>query len=304
MNMAIIDIGSNTIRLNIYATEGQDYRLLLTKKHTAGLAAYVENKRLSKQGIKRLSEILSRLKRILDNVLVDEIHIFATASLRNVSNGREVMQKMAESVGLPLEIVGEDEEARLGNLAIRTKHQVKRGMSCDIGGGSTEIVQFDRETNQLYPLADGSLSLYLQFVSGIFPKAGEARAMARYIRQALPELPQSKQLLAIGGTARAAGKAIAMLKDLDSPEEAVADPHSFSYKELKDLINSLIDEEVHAVKSLLRVAPERVHTIVPGMIILREIAKKIRAKKILVCEEGVREGYLIDRLQGARHDEA
>ncbi|MDO5734636.1 MAG: hypothetical protein Q4P08_05870 [Eubacteriales bacterium] len=290
MNVAIIDIGSNTIRLNLYQVKDGDYNLLLTKKHTVGLASYVKDKRLSRKGINRLADILKRLKKLLSNVKVDKSYVFATASLRNVTNGSEVAELMQTITGLKIEIVSEAEEARLGNLAIRHNYGKTEGMTVDIGGGSTEIVAFNGDEVEMIPINEGSLSLHLNYVKGIFPSNKERKRMRKAIREIIPEIPTDDMLLAIGGTARAAGKIIAELYAQRKEE--------YNTAQLREVIKRLVDQESEAVQALLRVAPERVHTIVPGMIMLKEIAKKHEAKTIFVFTEGVREGFLIDKMQG------
>ncbi|MDO5738250.1 MAG: hypothetical protein Q4P65_03250 [Eubacteriales bacterium] len=293
MNIAIIDIGSNTIRLNVYQTEGESFRLLITKKHTAGLASYIEDAELSLAGEKKLQQILMRLKRILSVVDIDACYGFATASLRKVSNGQEIITRLAKITALNLQVLSEDEEARLGNLAIKKNFELKKGVSVDIGGGSTEIVYFNKQNSRTYPLAEGSLSLYLRGVSGIFPTAKEAKKLSKFIRSELPKLAPASEILAIGGTARAAGKIVAALRS-DSGEE---DRRSYNRRELKALIQRLIDNEQQAVQALLKHAPERVHTLVPGLLILVEILEATESKQVRVSTEGVREGYLIDKIK-------
>lgn len=293
MNIAIIDIGSNTIRLNVYEVHGETYSLLLTKKHTAGLAAYVENQRLNPQGVLRLGEILTRLRRLLLHVHVDETYAFATASLRNVSNGREVARTVSARSGIEVMIVPEEEEARLGNLAIRTRYHIDRGVTVDIGGGSAEIVRFSEDEKESVLLNEGSLSLYMKYIDGVFPTKREVKHIRHAVRKMLPkELPDSRQLLVMGGTARAAGKLLS--------EICGAQPGGFARREIRAAIRKMEAGDKPLIRALLRVAPERVHTLFPGMILLDEIATAFHAKRIVVYEEGVREGFLMDRLQEAR----
>ena len=86
MKQAIIDIGSNSIRLTLYETEGQSFKILFREKIMAGLAGYVEDGKLSAEGIECACAGLLTFRKILQTLQIENTRIFATASLRNVSN--------------------------------------------------------------------------------------------------------------------------------------------------------------------------------------------------------------------------
>lgn len=87
MKYAIVDLGSNTIRLSVYQTqEDGRFRLLFSEKETAGLANYISGGRMRPEGIVRAGEVLMDFKRLLMQFAMEELHVFATASLRNIRN--------------------------------------------------------------------------------------------------------------------------------------------------------------------------------------------------------------------------
>lgn len=99
MNVAIFDIGSNTIRMNVYAVgKSGAYDLLLTRKVQAGLASYVVDGRLSEAGIVRLRDALLDLKEWLHHIKTDRLSAFATAVLRNIANTQAVLSRIEPSV--------------------------------------------------------------------------------------------------------------------------------------------------------------------------------------------------------------
>ena len=113
MICGIVDLGSNTIRLSIYHWEGQDFRLLLNKKTIAGLAGYVQGGVLSDSGILVACRTLSSYRALLDNFQVSKMHVFATASLRNISNTGEAVETIRDVTGIPVEVLSGDAEAAL-----------------------------------------------------------------------------------------------------------------------------------------------------------------------------------------------
>ena len=67
-------------------------------------------------------------------------------------------------------------------------------------------------------------------------------------------------------------------------------------KNLGRMIEMAKKNDPEMIEEILKVTPDRIHTILPGMIVLQTAAKKVRAKTIVVSSFGVREGYLYDRV--------
>ena len=161
MICGIVDLGSNTIRLPIYHWEGQDFRLLLNKKTIAGLAGYVQGGVLSDSGILVACRTLSSYRALLDNFQVSKMHVFATASLRNISNTGEAVETIRDVTGIPVEVLSGDAEAALSFKGAVLPGGVSTGLLADIGGGSFELVSYeDMSITSACSLPVGSLSLY------------------------------------------------------------------------------------------------------------------------------------------------
>lgn len=296
----VIDIGSNTIRLVIYKWEGGAFSALLNKKESAGLANYVgEDGALSEQGICRAEQTLAEFREILDHVSVERTYVFATASLRNISNTDAVVERLVQHSGFGVEVISGEEEAAYDFQGALHATELDRGLLVDVGGGSTEFVLFeDRKQRSAHSIGIGSLNLYTKCVNGILPGKKEIQALndrvCQLIEDCLEEERQAKPqvVCAVGGSARAAAKLIrAMDAGLVEPDGG------FSVKALKKLLNLAAEERRVFSRLVLRTAPERIHTIVPGMTVLYRTAQYCGAKRILPSPYGVREGYLCARLE-------
>lgn len=292
MNYAIVDIGSNTIRLNIYSLEEKKFNLIISRKFTAGLASYNDNGTLSEKGILKLKECMIEISEMLKHVTVDELHAFATASLRKVSNSEIVIERIFRDTGIKIELLTEDEEARMGCIGIMDTCGLKKGISMDIGGGSAELVEFDSKSfKSIFNFTEGSLSLYTKYVKKIIPTRVEEKAVKKTVKEQLSGIKFKAKydtLVGIGGTIRAADR---ILKELDMIDNGV-----FSTEQMKILIDGVISEDKKFIQAVLKAAPERIHTIIPGLIILNEVAKAFKIKYIKVNSNGVREGYLISKM--------
>lgn len=296
MKYAVIDIGSNTVRLNIYMqdTEGKIHSLL-SKKHVAGLASYVEEGYLTQKGADKLVRILQTFAGICQTFGIDQVYAFATASLRNVENSEEIISYVEPLTGLQIELVSGEEEAKYGYLGIQHDYQIGEGYIVDIGGGSCELTLVqNQEISFAQSLPAGSLSLYKKFCSQLLPNPSEAKKIRKFVKGLLVQsgLPLAKSKLPIygvGGTLRAAGNLSQEYFDLPSHQQ-------LSHKHIKTLCKALLEGESTARQVLLQVSPERVHTICPGMLILLTILSYTGAHEIYISDKGIREGLLSSRL--------
>lgn len=308
MTVGIIDVGSNTIRLSIYAVgneapSGEDFTRLFSKKITAGLAGYVDGEgALSQEGIDRACDALAYLKHVVCNLHIAETHVFATASLRNITNSAQALAAIDARTGLDVELVSSEEEARLGYSSFQHDCRTERGVLVDIGGGSTEVTTFDaNEPQQLTSLPLGSLKLFKKNVGKILPTKKERLRMRKQVCRALDKAgfarPERYELLCgIGGTARAACKLVNALCRRAPGERC------FTREELADLMGALEDSGISARELILRSCPDRVHTIMPGLMVLQTVADRFGSERFKVSPYGVREGYLIERVLGNRAD--
>lgn len=292
----IIDLGSNTIRLSIYSSENGAVRLLLNKKVMAGLSGYVAEGTLSVKGIAKACSVLNNFKSILSNFKIDCAYVFATASLRNISNTEEATGYIAKNTGLDITVLTGEEEARLVFAGATRAMDVTSGLMVDIGGGSTEYAAFSH--NEILKAASmpiGSLNLFYKYVSALLPTSANMKKIRTRVMSELKDsgfltIGRQKQICGVGGSVRAARKLYNEIFDLPS-ENLEMEPGKL------DRLFSLFETDQKAVyRSILQIAPDRIHTIIPGMIILNTIAKGCTCEKITVSGYGVREGYLFDRV--------
>ena len=295
MICGIVDLGSNTIRLSIYHWEGQDFRLLLNKKTMAGLAGYVQGGVLSDSGILVACRTLSSYRALLDNFQVSKMHVFATASLRNISNTGEAVETIRDVTGIPVEVLSGDEEAALSFKGAVLPGGVSTGLLADIGGGSFELVSYeDMSITSACSLPVGSLSLYTRFVNGLFPTSEERKAMRAYVEEQLDRARTAgvrrSRLCGVGGTIRALNKL--SVDVFHKPPES----RSMTAEELRELYKLLKKDGRDTLRQILHAAPDRVHTLVPGLVILNTIIKAYGVELVTASSSGVREGYLMDRV--------
>ena len=206
----MVDLGSNTIRLSAYnVLDNGDFDLLFSEKEMAGIVNYInEEGLLSRDGIDKACAVLAGFRTLLGHFGMSEMHVFATASLRNIRNTDEAVHLIRRRTGLTVDVISGETEAKLGYYGAMLKNDMRTGAMFDIGGGSTEILECrDGEIEQAQSLAVGSLNLFNECVSKIWPKKEELKAIIRRVEEALEsaDLPEERaeRACGIGGTARA-----------------------------------------------------------------------------------------------------
>ena len=298
MMYTIVDVGSNTIRMNVYDIKDDKLKILFTKKATAGLASFVKDKSMSAAGIDRVVEVLEDFKETLANLNIPEMHVFATASLRNVENSSEAVAEIERRTGVPVRVLSGREEAELDFLGAAREANVRKGLLVDIGGGSTELVAYkDGKILSAVSIAKGSLNSYNKYVKGILPTKEERRLIrADFLKKldgikAFEGKNKYKLMCGVGGTVRAALKLDQLLFGKSAAENLLQVSHvGYIIKAMEQRENR--EKFIKNMGLLLDVVPDRIRTILPGMIILYAVAKRFKCESILVAQTGVREGFM------------
>lgn len=296
MKYAVVDLGSNTIRLSVYNTlPGGGFDLLFSEKEMAGLANEVSGGALSQAGIRRACEALKRFQRLLELCGVERVKVFATASLRNVRNTAEAVDAIRRETGLSVEVLSGDEEAELGYYGALRTLDLRSGAMFDIGGGSTEIVEVEKgRILRAQSLPVGSLNLFDRHVSKIWPKRRELEAITQAAGKALrsAQLPGKKaeRVCGVGGTARA------VLKIANAYYDRPVVERRLTPGQLGELTEVLCRRDADARKLILRSCPDRIHTILPGLLLMNAVCEALCEKEIYISRYGVREGYLCRRI--------
>jgi len=301
MLVGVIDLGSNTIRLSVYKCAKGKFTLLLNEKSFAGLIGYAQNGRLSAAGTALACATINKYKKLCESLNVPKLYVFATASLRNIANTGEVVEQIARETGLKPDVLTGEEEALFGFTGATRAVKLGAGLFADIGGGSTELAYFENgRVRQEASVPVGCLNLYLSEVSELLPDKDEranirAAVSAEFDRLEWLKNVQADDLCGVGGTIRA-------LKKFSSEITGVNGGAPLDVSFLDYMLNTVGDAKGTGYRQFLKIIPDRVHTLVPGMLILDEIVARTGVKRIYVSKYGVREGYLLARVLMGEND--
>lgn len=298
---ALLDIGSNTIRLVIFEIdESRNIYELQNIKTPARLVQYLDDDRImSDEGISVLIDVLKSFTEIAERYSVNESRAIATAAIRQSANRDTILKRVEKELGLTLEILPEEKEAYYGNYAVRYTMDVMDGVSIDIGGGSTELTYFtDKEVKESISFPFGAVSLQKQFFDGKSHNDKKAIEKARQWvnRQfkSLDWLVKAKvPLVGIGGSAR--NYAEIHQRQTDYPIAGIHE-YQMTSKELNQTFSLLESSSMKELGNLDGLSEDRRDIIIPAGIVFTELMKVLKSEAFIISNRGLREGIMIEEL--------
>lgn len=304
--IGIIDLGSNTVRLVVFDVASdfgkhlkhKEFQEVLNKNNVAGLSAYVKDGIFTEEGIEQAADVLEDHVVSARNVGCKKVYVFATAVLRNCSNSEAAVKEIEKRTGLKIDLISGEEEAHLGFVGASINLKMDAGTLVDIGGGSTEITYIEKGHDRLNEsVPQGSVSSYANFVSVILPTPDECMHIRETFKANVAGCNllsniNNAQMYGIGGSIRAVAKMVGKMNDLEKA------PKQLSPSDVESVLQLLENDRSRFAHLAVKAAPDRLHSIVPGCIILQELIGMANAQKLTVSKYGVREGYLIKHVLG------
>lgn len=290
MNYAILDIGSNTIKMTVFSEEGD---ILLRKSTAAGLISYVKNGTLTEEGINLLAEIMLQYDKIAREAGAERLYPFATASLRAATNCQEVISEIKKRTSYTIDLVSGEEEAALSYYGVCKSLPEKKDamILLDIGGGSCEIVALQHSLAVSLPV--GALAMFVRFVKNILPTKNELTEIYHHTQTLAQNAGITKQaddVCATGGSLRAFCRFHAHIfkKNFHNDES-----YLITRDEMVELLTRVTEQDTETKLTLLRLLPERTHTFATALTSILAILDILGATSLTVVAGGAREGYFM-----------
>lgn len=302
MLYGIIDIGSATIRLAVYLIEGDRVEMLLKRKELVGLASYVQpDGMMSREGIDQAIRVLQKFKEFLYNFNITQVDAFTTAALRNAKNSEAAVGAIEHEVGLPIRVITGDEEATYDFIGATHGIQEADGLLIDIGGGSTEVVAYrDRSIRQKVSLPIGSLAFATKYVKGVLPTTLEILDMRSEAEATIGAATdfigiEEASITGIGGTFKGGCALYNELMGQPAVNRRM-DAHRLPEVIARFLSDHGVTQEMTIL--LMKTVPDRLHTVLPGLMIASVLARRFKSRTITYNNAGVREGYIYSEIIG------
>lgn len=290
---AVIDIGSNTVRLVIYGGPARAPVVLLNEKVSARLGKGVaENGKLTEKAMKAALVALGRYAALLRARGIGRVHTVATAATRDAANGAEFLEKVT-ALGLSPRLLSGEEEALTGAAGVAGAFPAARGVVADLGGGSLELIHIAGticEHGSSLPL--GTLRLPALRSAGT---AKFKRKVEELIAATGSRCEPGEALYLVGGSLRALARYHLHL--IGSP---IDDPHGLAMEPeaLLTLCRKLQRSTVLA--GVPGVAPARLATLPDTAALLAALIATTRPAQVIFSGWGLREGLIFNELPPAQ----
>ncbi|MFO1255737.1 MAG: hypothetical protein U1E37_08730 [Sphingomonadaceae bacterium] len=207
---AIVDIGSNSIRLVVFGASHAE--VLYDDKVIASLGrGVVANGRIDRESQAAALAALERYAALVRLIEPQHLRVVATAAARDASNGAQFL-KAVRKLGLPVELLSGEDEARAAARGVLAHFPDLDGLVADLGGGSLELAR----------VGDGAVRDCISLPFGVMRVAairaeGRGRMRKALARALAPHGwlagAEGKRLVIVGGAWRALGRVQARLVD-------------------------------------------------------------------------------------------
>lgn len=298
--LAVIDLGSNSIRMSIFEIESEfcwrqtgNFRNMI--KLSEGMTG---DMMLRPDAQLRAVNAVLEYKQIMKKEGVTHLRAVATAAVRKAKNGREFLKDVKEATGITIEVIDGETEAALDCLATANLLDCKKGIICDIGGGSTEFIAINcgEIMKPAISIPMGSRSITEMFFSEgeDLDALNEANA---YVDKRISELPWLEEMkdapvIGIGGTLRA----LAKYYMADSSNTGIS-RCEIEAQDIERLFEVISQSSISVRAQMPGIGAERADIILGGLLPLMCLKEKISAPKLVVADLGIREGVLFDFLK-------
>jgi exopolyphosphatase / guanosine-5'-triphosphate,3'-diphosphate pyrophosphatase len=286
---AVVDIGSNSVRLVVYDQLGRAPFPRFNEKSLCRLAAGLDQTgELSPQGFRCTVEATRRFRAVVDALGVGRIDALATEAVRRATNGHRLVEAIAAEAGISVRILSGAEEARYAALGVMAGFYRPTGLVGDMGGGSLEIaeVRDDQIGEDTASMPLGALPVQELLASG----GGEAkRQVDLVLKDGLPPSPATPVFYAVGGGWRAFARV--HMASSGAPVR-VAHAYAIEAREARAFAKTLWRLPEGKIAALPGVPSRRVRTLQASALIMDRVIKRTSPEQIVFSAFGVREGWL------------
>ena len=280
---ALIDIGSNSVRLMFVADGKVLYKSLQTTRLSEGIALS-SVPTLTEAAIERSARAVADFYQQAKQDGAEETYAFATAAARTAVNGQAFVQRVDELCGLHVEIISGEEEAELGILGALGNQD---GALIDIGGASTEIIV--KHNGRLVYKKSVNIG-----VVRLKDKCGreEEKLIAECLQaaQEFGVVPNDITLYGIGGTATTIAAQAMGLAQYSS--EAITGAE-ITVEQLEEQAKKLLTMSVEEIANLPCVPRGREDVLTGGAVLLSTLLKELGFTKMVASDRDNLEGYAI-----------
>jgi exopolyphosphatase/guanosine-5'-triphosphate,3'-diphosphate pyrophosphatase len=296
---AVIDVGSNSVRLVVYRLEGRAIWTLFNEKALAGLGRDLpQTGRLSPEGVEIALAALRRFRAVLKGFGDHEIFAAATAAVREAADGQAFLRRVRTETGLQVRLLSGEDEARYGALGVIAGQPEAEGVVGDIGGSSLELVRVEAGrpgAGVTLPLGPFALGAPRPLDADKVRKEVDARLKPAAARFASPVLH------AVGGGWRN----LALLHmEMSGYPLHVTHLYEMSRSDALAVARFAARQSKSSLERIEGLSRKRFETLPYAALVLEALVERFDLQRVVTSAYGVREGLLLESMspQDRRRD--
>lgn len=299
--IGIIDIGSNSIRLVVYDQQKRCPVPIYNEKVMCALGkGLATTGMLNPDGKELARSAMRRFVAMARHMDIASLYVMATAAIRDAKDGAHFAAELETSYQISIDIISGEREAMLGAYGICSSIYQPSGISGDLGGGSMELVHFDKgHIGERVSVPLGSLRM-------VDESKGDRAKIRKMIESCFSRLSwlegkKTDNFYAIGGSFRALAK---MHLTANNYPLHVLHEYSVPSAEFAKFATAISEMSTDKLEKFPGVAPKRINALPGAALILDRIIKHTQPEHIVFSASGIREGYIYEKLSAElrQHD--
>jgi exopolyphosphatase/guanosine-5'-triphosphate,3'-diphosphate pyrophosphatase len=290
---AVIDVGSNSVRLVLYRIEGRSIWTVFNEKVLAGLGRDLNSTgRLSPEGAAAAMSALRRFQMVVGRISRDRIFTAATAAIRQASDGPAFTEQVASETGLDLRVLSGLEEARYAALGVLAGAPAETGLVGDLGGASLELTPIGPDG------AGAGASLPLGPFAFRARGDSDLEGLRREIDERLTGIERfrTSHFHAVGGAWR--NLALIHMHMTGYPLRVVHQ-YEMSRTDALNACRFVASQSKKSLEAVEGVSRKRAETLPHAAIVLERLILRLDIQTVYLSAYGVREGLLFEAMDQA-----
>jgi exopolyphosphatase / guanosine-5'-triphosphate,3'-diphosphate pyrophosphatase len=289
---AVIDVGSNSVRLVLYRVEGRAVWTMFNEKILAGLGRDIAlTGRLSADGVDAAMAALRRFSALVAAFKPDRVFAVATAAARDAEDGPAFCRRVRAETGLDLRVLSGAEEARYAALGVLAGAPSSVGIAGDLGGASLELIRLG-EPDQGVTLPLGPFAFR---DTGRFDPD---RIQGQVERRLRPHAERFRTPLfhAVGGAWR--NVALLAMRMSSYPLEIVHQ-YELTRREALEAAHVIARQSIRSLEKIEGISKRRLETLPHAAAVLEGLVEALDVERVVLSAYGLREGVLFEAMPEA-----
>ncbi|MET3665614.1 Ppx/GppA phosphatase family protein [Caulobacter sp. 1776] len=288
---AVIDIGSNSVRLVVYRLEGRAIWTVFNEKVLAGLGRDLGGSgALSPDGVIQTLQALKRFRAVLEAVDPAETFVVATAAAREADDGPDFIRRVREETGFTVRVLSGEEEAHYAAVGVLAGAPDAEGVVGDLGGASLELVRLSTTG------AGQGVTLPLGPFSLASPGGFDGERVRRLAQERVAAVAgdfRTDTFHAVGG----AWRNLALLHmRLSGYPLHVVHQYEISAPEALAAARLVAHQSKSSLERIEGMSKKRSETLPYAAVVLETLIEQLGLKRIEISAYGVREGLLFEAM--------